>query len=48
VIPVTTAPETPEPARSHAGSALTSAAVLFVLLRLLAVAHYDWHTSFAV
>ncbi|WNV83283.1 hypothetical protein [Umezawaea sp. Da 62-37] len=40
--------ETTEPAKSHAGSMLTSAAVLFVLLRLLAVAHYDWHTAFAL
>src|SRR4051812_43198370 len=48
VVVVTTAPEQTEPAKSHAGSALTSAAVLFVLLRLLAVAHYDWHTAFAL
>jgi hypothetical protein len=32
----------------HTGSALTGAAVLFVLLRLLAVSHYDWHTAFAL
>lgn len=32
----------------HAGSAITGAAVLFVLLRLLAVSHYDWHTAFAL
>ncbi|MDR6598652.1 hypothetical protein ACFFSW_08365 [Saccharothrix longispora] len=31
-----------------AGSALTGAALLFVLLRLLAVSHYDWHTAFAL
>ncbi|MCS7476254.1 hypothetical protein ACFFQW_05085 [Umezawaea endophytica] len=45
---MTTEPETTEPAKSHAGSMLTSAAVLFVLLRLLAVSHYDWHTAFAL
>jgi len=45
---VTTAPEKTESAKSHAGSTLTSAAVLFVLLRLLAVSHYDWHTAFAL
>jgi hypothetical protein len=27
---------------------VTGAAVLFVLLRLLAVSHYDWHTAFAL
>ncbi|MGW6449648.1 hypothetical protein [Lentzea sp. NPDC055074] len=32
----------------HTGSAVTGAAVLFVLLRLLAVSHYDWHTAFAL
>lgn len=32
----------------HTGSALTGAAVLFVLLRLLAVSHYNWHTAFAL
>ncbi|WP_235921885.1 hypothetical protein [Lentzea tibetensis] len=37
-----------EHAPTHAGSALTVAAVLFVLLRLLAVAHYDWHVAFAL
>lgn len=37
-----------EHAPTHAGSALTGAAVLFVLLRLLAVAHYDWHVAFAL
>ncbi|HEX6344595.1 hypothetical protein [Umezawaea sp.] len=45
---MTTEPEKTEPAKSHAGSVLTSAAVLFVLLRLLAVSHYDWHTCFAL
>ncbi|MFI9813557.1 hypothetical protein [Saccharothrix variisporea] len=30
---------------SHLGTALTGAAVLFVLLRVLAVSHYDWHTT---
>jgi lysylphosphatidylglycerol synthetase-like protein (DUF2156 family) len=39
---------TTAPAKSHAGSALTGAAVLFVLLRLLAVSHYNWHTAFAL
>ncbi|MEU0884197.1 hypothetical protein ABZ345_36875 [Lentzea sp. NPDC005914] len=32
----------------HTGSAVTGAAVLFVLLRLLAVSHYDMHTAFAL
>jgi hypothetical protein len=32
----------------HTGSALTGAAVLFVLLRLLAVSHYNMHTAFAL
>ncbi|MEU4802721.1 hypothetical protein [Actinosynnema sp. NPDC023587] len=30
------------------GPGLTGAAVLFVLLRLLAVSSYDWHTTFAL
>lgn len=34
--------------KSHLAPAVTVAAVLFVLLRLLAVAHYDWHTAFAL
>ncbi|QQQ77650.1 hypothetical protein IOD16_03815 [Saccharothrix sp. 6-C] len=34
--------------KPHLGTALTGAAVLFVLLRLLAVSHYDWHTAFAL
>ncbi|MEU5690447.1 hypothetical protein [Actinosynnema sp. NPDC020468] len=34
--------------KAGVGSSLTAAAVLFVLLRLLAVAHYDWHTTFAL
>ncbi|MFJ6674422.1 hypothetical protein ACIQMJ_25240 [Actinosynnema sp. NPDC091369] len=34
--------------KPHPGSTLTGAAVLFVLLRLLAVSHYDWHTAFAL
>ncbi|WP_228122527.1 hypothetical protein [Saccharothrix syringae] len=34
--------------KSHVASAVTVAAVLFVLLRLLAVAHYDWHVAFAL
>lgn len=34
--------------KPHLGTTLTGAAVLFVLLRLLAVSHYDWHTAFAV
>ncbi|QTR04957.1 hypothetical protein J7S33_09510 [Saccharothrix algeriensis] len=33
---------------AHLGTALTGGAVLFVLLRLLAVSHYDWHTTFAL
>ncbi|MEJ2853633.1 MULTISPECIES: hypothetical protein [unclassified Saccharothrix] len=33
---------------SHLGTTLTGAAVLFVLLRLLAVSRYDWHTTFAL
>ncbi|WP_285749729.1 hypothetical protein [Lentzea sp. NBRC 105346] len=37
-----------EHASPHALSALTGAAVLFVLLRLFSVAHYDWHTAFAL
>jgi hypothetical protein len=37
-----------EHASTHAGSALTGAAILFVLLRLFAVAHYDWHVAFAL
>jgi hypothetical protein len=45
VLPVTTEDS---PRESHAGSALTGAAILFVLLRLLAVSHYDWHTAFAL
>ena len=45
---MTIEPETTEPAKSHAVSMLGSAAVLFVLLRLLAVSHYDWHTAFAL
>lgn len=32
----------------HTGSALTGVAVLFVLLRLLAVSNYQWHTAFAL
>lgn len=32
----------------HLGTTLTGAAVLFVLLRLLAVSYYDWHTTFAL
>ncbi len=31
--------------KTHLGSTLTVAAVLFVLLRLLAVTRYDWHTT---
>ncbi len=34
--------------KTHLGSTLTGAAVLFVLLRLLAVSEYDWHTTFAL
>ncbi|WP_367131384.1 hypothetical protein [Saccharothrix sp. HUAS TT1] len=34
--------------KPHLGTTLTGAAVLFVLLRLLAVSHYDWHTAFAL
>lgn len=34
--------------KTHLGSTLTGAAVLFVLLRLLAVTRYDWHTTFAL
>lgn len=30
------------------GLSLTGAAALFLALRLFAVAHYDWHTAFAV
>jgi len=45
---VTTEPEKTEPAKAHSGTVLGSAAVLFVLLRLLAVSHYDWHTAFAL
>lgn len=34
---------------SHADTLLvTGGAVMFVLLRLLAVSHYDWHTTFAM
>ncbi|WP_235926260.1 hypothetical protein [Actinokineospora pegani] len=39
--------EPEEGARGWA-TTLTGAAALFVLLRLLAVAHYDWHTAFAL
>ncbi|MCC8243775.1 hypothetical protein [Saccharothrix luteola] len=34
--------------KPHPGTVLTGAAVMFVLLRLLAVSHYDWHTAFAL
>lgn len=34
--------------KGHAATALTGAAVLFVLLRLLAVSRYDLHVAFAV
>jgi hypothetical protein len=48
VLAVTTAPEKTDSTEGHAGTVLTGAAVLFVLLRLLAVSHYDWHTAFAL
>ncbi|GAA1282631.1 hypothetical protein GCM10009634_29000 [Saccharothrix xinjiangensis] len=34
--------------KPHLAPAVTAAAVMFVLLRLLAVSHYDWHVAFAL
>jgi hypothetical protein len=48
VLAVTTEPEKTEPPKPPTGTVLGGAAVLFVLLRLLAVSHYDWHTAFAL
>ncbi|MEV0678106.1 hypothetical protein AB0I60_16485 [Actinosynnema sp. NPDC050436] len=40
--------EKPDTGHKLNGPGLTTAAVMFVLLRLLAVSSYDWHTTFAL